>query len=108
VHCSNPNPTTSSTSTSISTSIPSSKLIPAGEFELEEKKRKKVAVLPVVAVPLDSKTLNSTEERSDEFELQMLKPSSKLKDTNGKVREHYRLQNLKILEVCPSLPVCVS
>jgi hypothetical protein len=100
-----------STSASIfsSTSIPYRDLIAANNFELQDKKRTKGKnpVLQVVVSALDAQTFTSAEESSDSFELQMLKPSSNLKNTNGRVCEHYKLQNLKILEVCPYLSLCV-
>jgi hypothetical protein len=97
---------------SISTSTPYRDLIAANNFELQDKKRTKGKnpVLHVVVSALNAQTFTSAEESSDSFELQMLKPSSNLKNTNGRVCEHYKLQNLKILEVCPalSLRVCLS
>jgi hypothetical protein len=98
-----------SASISSSTSFSYRDLITANNFELQDKKRTKGKnpVLQVVVSALNAQTFTSAEESSDSFELQMLKPSSNLKNTNGRVCEHYKLQNLKILEVCPSLSLCV-
>lgn len=98
-----------SAATSASTSIASRDLIAANNFELQDKKRTKGKnpVLQVVVSALDAQTFTSAEESSDSFELQMLKPSSNLKNTNGRVCEHYKLQNLKILEVSPSLSLSI-
>lgn len=92
---------TSCTPLALSCVPPFRDLIAANSFEQQDKKRTKGRnpVLQVVVSALDAQTFTSAEESSDNFELQMLKPSSNLKNTNGRVCEHYKLQNLKILEV---------
>lgn len=76
-------------------------LIAASAFEQLDKSRTygRNPILRVIVSALDKITFSSTSESLDNFDLQMQKPSSNLKNTNGIICDHYKRTNIKILEV---------
>ena len=76
-------------------------LMASSSFEQIDKRRTsgRIPSLKVVVSGLDKVTFNTSSDITDSFDLNMIKPSSNLKNTNGVICTHYKLSNIKILEV---------
>ena len=76
-------------------------IINANKFEAQDSKRTggKKPVMKIVICALDLTTFTSNGVVTDCFDLEMMKLKNNLKNVNSLVANHYRKQNLKILEV---------